>query len=248
MKRVIHSSRQTLRWYGALGLVVLAAILADPDARAYAAWCAMYPSGGTNCSFDTHGQCLATISGVGGHCSPSPERPTVRAEPERARRESPTRIKRETQPRSTARAMRPAAPIPSAPRAVSNPPTVQPLAPRQELDFASARELVLQGQYAAGIMAMRTLKFDDHPDVAAFVGFAYRKLGRLDDARVWYERALAADPDHKLTLSFYGMMRAELGDINRARVDLERLKLICGDTSCDEYQALQGVITATERR
>ena len=38
-------------------------------------WCAVYtgPSGegGTNCGFVTYQQCLATISGVGGYCTPN---------------------------------------------------------------------------------------------------------------------------------------------------------------------------------
>jgi len=110
-----------------------------------------------------------------------------------------------------------------------------------------ARQLILSGQYDAGIAAMRALKFDDHPDIATFLGLAYRKLGRLDEARTWYERALAVDPNHRLALSFYGMMQAETGDMNLARADLEKLKLICGGTECNEYQALAGVISSQPR-
>jgi len=38
-------------------------------------WCAQYSGGrggGTNCGFVTWEQCQATISGVGGFCSPNP--------------------------------------------------------------------------------------------------------------------------------------------------------------------------------
>ena len=47
---------------------------------------------------------------------------------------------------------------------------------------------------------MLALGYDDHPDVAVSIGFAGDKLGRLDDARRWYEKALAADPNHLLGL------------------------------------------------
>jgi tetratricopeptide (TPR) repeat protein len=31
------------------------------------------------------------------------------------------------------------------------------------------------------------------------LGYASRKLGRYDDAKYWYDKALAADPNHALT-------------------------------------------------
>ena len=48
--------------------------------------------------------------------------------------------------------------------------------------------------YAAGIAALKALGRDDNPDVANLIGYSSRKLGRYDDAKTWYERALAADP------------------------------------------------------
>ena len=146
----------------------------------------------------------------------------------------------------------PAAPAVVAPVAAPAPIPAAAAAPvlpaqQQPHDFAGARQLILGGQYDAGIAAMRALKFDDHPDIATFLGLAYRKLGRLDEARAWYERALAVDPNHRLALSFYGMMSAETGDINLARADLEKLKLSCGGTECNEYQALAAVISSQSR-
>ena len=49
-----------------------------------------------------------------------------------------------------------------------------------------------QGDYVAGIAALRALGFDDNADVANLIGYASRKLGRYEDAKFWYERALAA--------------------------------------------------------
>jgi tetratricopeptide (TPR) repeat protein len=58
-----------------------------------------------------------------------------------------------------------------------------------------------QGDCVTGIAALRALGFDDNADVANLIGYASRKLGRYDDAKFWYERALAADPNHSLTWS-----------------------------------------------
>ena len=94
---------------------------------------------------------------------------------------------------------------------------------------------------------MRALNLDNEPDVAAYIGLAQRKLGRIDEAKSWYERALTADPNHKLTLSFYGMLRAEQGDLSGAQAYLNRIGKLCGGTDCNEYRALQGVIASKTR-
>ena len=42
-------------------------------AQADGAWCANYGShGGVNCGFHSFEQCRATVSGIGGFCSPNP--------------------------------------------------------------------------------------------------------------------------------------------------------------------------------
>jgi tetratricopeptide (TPR) repeat protein len=64
--------------------------------------------------------------------------------------------------------------------------------------------------------------------VATLLGYASRKLGRYDDAKSWYERALAADPNHAVTWSYYGMRQSEQGNLLKAKDDLERVRLICG--------------------
>lgn len=234
----------------AFGATLAALLLIDAQTGAEAAWCAMYRNGGTNCSFATHAQCLTAISGVGGTCNQDPASATVTTEPERSRpeRARPERRKREAAPRrpepartAPAEPAPPAAPV-SAPPAAAAPASSQP-----QMDFAGARTLVLQGQYEAGLRALRALNFDDHPDVAAFVGLAHRKLNRLDEARAWYDRALAYNPNHRLALSFYGMLYAETGDVVRARVQLDKIKLACGGTDCNEHRALEAVIAAAAR-
>jgi len=101
-----------------------------------------------------------------------------------------------------------------------------------------------QGDYIGGIAALRAIGHDDHPDVATLIGYASRKLGRYDDAKVWYERALAADPNHAVTWSYYGMWQAEQGNVLKAKDDLEKVRLICG-TDCRAYKMLKDAIDGT---
>jgi tetratricopeptide (TPR) repeat protein len=101
-----------------------------------------------------------------------------------------------------------------------------------------------RGDYQAGITALRAIGHDDNTDVATLLGYASRKLGRYDDAKYWYDKALAADPNHALTWSYYGMWHAEQGNLLKAKDDLEKVRLICG-TECREYVALKEVIDGT---
>jgi tetratricopeptide (TPR) repeat protein len=98
--------------------------------------------------------------------------------------------------------------------------------------------------YQGGITTLRGLGHDDNADVATLLGYASRKLGRYDDAKYWYDKALAADPKHALTWSYYGMWHAEQGNLLKAKDDLEQVRLICG-TECKEFVALKEVIDGT---
>jgi tetratricopeptide (TPR) repeat protein len=101
-----------------------------------------------------------------------------------------------------------------------------------------------KADYAGGIAVLRSMGFDDNADVATLIGYASRKLGRYDDAKLWYDRALAADPNHALTWSYYGMWHAEQGNVLKAEDDLEKVKSICG-TTCREYTVLKAAIDGT---
>jgi tetratricopeptide (TPR) repeat protein len=98
--------------------------------------------------------------------------------------------------------------------------------------------------YQGGITALRALEHDNNADVATLLGYANRKLGRYDEAKYWYDKALTADPKHALTWSYYGMWHAEQGNLLKAKDDLEQVRLICG-TECKEYVALKEVIDGT---
>jgi tetratricopeptide (TPR) repeat protein len=101
-----------------------------------------------------------------------------------------------------------------------------------------------QHDYVGGMAALRALHRDDHPDVANLLGFTSRKLGHYGDAKVWYEKALAANPGHTLTWSYYGMWHAEQGNFLKARDHLAKIASLCG-TECREYVMLKEVIEGT---
>ena len=243
------------RWSAIRGTLAIIALMIQAPMPAHASWCAIYHSGGTNCGFSSHAQCMASVSGAGGFCNQILDS-APSARPERPQK-TISEPKRKLEPKNTQAAPRQSAATPAAAAPIVAPvraspgstPAAAPAPAAVQTDnaFAQARQLILGGQFDAGLAAMRALNFDDHPDVATYIGFAHRKLNRVDEARSWYERALAADPNHKLALSFSGMLRADQGDIPGAQADLVRIGRLCGNTNCNEYQALQGVIAARLR-
>lgn len=112
-------------------------------------------------------------------------------------------------------------------------------------DWHKAYALVYDKKdYVGGIAVLRSMGYDDNADIATLIGYASRKLGRYDDAKIWYDRALVADPNHALTWSYYGMWHAEQGNLLKAKDDLAKVKSICG-TECREYTALEAAIDGT---
>jgi tetratricopeptide (TPR) repeat protein len=109
-------------------------------------------------------------------------------------------------------------------------------------EYRAARQLIVTGHYQAGIAAMHAIGHDENADVANYIGYSYRKLGDYKDSQVWYEKALAADPNHVRTWSYYGMWQMEQGNRLKALDDLQKVKLICGNTSCEAYRELKAVI------
>ncbi len=105
--------------------------------------------------------------------------------------------------------------------------------------YRQAYDLIYRQQnYADAIIALRALGRDEHPDVANLIGFASRKLGRTEDARAWYEKALAADSKHTRTWQYYGMWHLERGDRLKAEQHLKTIEAICG-AGCDDYKSLK---------
>jgi tetratricopeptide (TPR) repeat protein len=120
-----------------------------------------------------------------------------------------------------------------------------PAAPdkKSNLDFRNgyrhAYDLIQKGDYVAGIAAMHALGHNENSDVATAIGFASRKLGRYDDAKVWYDRALAANPKNARTWQYYGMWHLEQGNRLKAEDHLQTIRMICGSDDCLEFKTLK---------
>ena len=111
--------------------------------------------------------------------------------------------------------------------------------------YRAAHALIYKEKnFAAGIVALHAIGHDEHPDVANLLGFASRKLGDYDQAKYWYEAALAADPKHTRTWHYYGLWHLEQGNRLKAEDHLEKIHVICGNTTCEDYTSLKAALDA----
>lgn len=100
-----------------------------------------------------------------------------------------------------------------------------------------------QNDYAAAIPQLKALGQDDRADVANLIGYAYRKTGNYELSKVWYERALKADPDHVRTWQYYGLWQVEQGNREQAKYHLAKIEQLAGKNSV-EYQSLSAALVS----
>ncbi len=113
--------------------------------------------------------------------------------------------------------------------------------------YRAARALLLDGKYEDGLKAFLALGHDNNVEVATYVGYAYRKLGNYELSKVWYDRALAADPNHVVTWEYYGLWHLEQGNKRKAMEFLYKISVLCGNTSCQEFVDLKNAIDSGPR-
>ena len=75
-------------------------------------------------------------------------------------------------------------------------------------------------------------------DIYNYLGFSYRKMGKMELAAVNYEKALDIDPKHKGALEYQGEMYITLGQLDKAKANLKKLSNICF-LGCSEEKILK---------
>jgi tetratricopeptide (TPR) repeat protein len=114
--------------------------------------------------------------------------------------------------------------------------------------YAEAVGLINQERFAQGLDALSRAQaaVGPHPDVLNYMGFASRKLGRLDDALTYYGEALAIDPNHLGANEYLGELYIQMGDLGRARRQLARLDNLCAYGCTQREELARWIATASE--
>ena len=106
--------------------------------------------------------------------------------------------------------------------------------------YYNAVKLINKKSYEAAIdnlfKAEKNSKND--ADIYNYLGFSYRKIGNLEKAAFYYEKALKISPKHKGALEYQGEMFLTQGNLELAEVNLKKLSKICF-LGCKEEKMLK---------
>lgn len=109
--------------------------------------------------------------------------------------------------------------------------------------YVAAVRLINEARYEDAIASLIAAQSSvgPHPDILNYLGFANRKLGRIEDAKNWYAQALAINPNHLGANEYLGELYVETGDLARARRQLATLDRLCA-FGCAEREDLARLI------
>ena len=114
--------------------------------------------------------------------------------------------------------------------------------PAWKQKYAMAVRLTNEKKYDQAISVLKTISNKQDAGVYNYLGFTHRKIGQYDTAVAYYQKALEINPKYTLAMEYLGESYVEMGKMEKARVQLARLKQVCG-AGCKEYKALQTAIS-----
>ena len=116
-------------------------------------------------------------------------------------------------------------------------------------DYQRGVKAVRAGNYAAALPLLQKVvaKNARNADAWNFIGYSHRKLRRLDQALVAYQKALAIKPDHRGANEYIGELYLETGKLAKAKQRLKVLDSACF-FGCEEYDELKAAIAAHEAK
>ena len=109
--------------------------------------------------------------------------------------------------------------------------------------YDEAVVLIEAGKYLEAISPLHSAErvSQNDADIKNLLGFVHRKIGELDAAGGYYQRALEINPKHKGALEYQGELFLIRGDRVAAKANLAKLDKICW-LGCSEYTDLKKAI------
>ena len=111
--------------------------------------------------------------------------------------------------------------------------------------MATARADIAAKNWTQAIADLKLIVAASPGNADAFnlLGYSYRNAGSYQLAGRAYAKALKLDPKHTGALEYQGVLFIKLGQLDKAKANLEKIKGICG-TSCEEYTDLAKALGA----
>lgn len=107
-------------------------------------------------------------------------------------------------------------------------------------DFEAGKKAIEGKHWREAIQALDKVVAKDskNADAENWLGYASRKLGKMDAAFAHYDKALAINPQHRGAHEYVGEAYLMVDKPAEAEKHLLALKQICGE-SCEEYRDLK---------
>jgi len=97
-------------------------------------------------------------------------------------------------------------------------------------------------RYDAALKVLDSLKNPNTAVALNYRGYVTRHLGRLDEGIGYYLKSVRLDPRYAQVREYLGEAYVLKGDLASARYQLRKIKAICGNTECEEYEDLEKAI------
>lgn len=110
-----------------------------------------------------------------------------------------------------------------------------------------AYQLAKDGRYEEALALLDTLQEPNTAKALNYRGYATRKLGRTDEGIGYYLQSVKLDPHYAKVREYLGEAYVIKGQLDLAQEQLQQIKSICGNTSCEEYQDLAEAINDSSK-
>jgi Flp pilus assembly protein TadD len=116
-------------------------------------------------------------------------------------------------------------------------------------DYADGKRAIEAGNWQAAIDAFSRVVAGDAGNANAhnFLGYAYRRSGKLDLAFKHYEDALRLDPKHRGAREYAGEAYLMVDNLAKAEEQLRELDRLCL-FGCEEYDDLKQAVAEYKRK
>lgn len=108
--------------------------------------------------------------------------------------------------------------------------------------YKAAKTMAEDGKYAEAIAAMNALNKPEDPRVLNWLGFSHRKMGKVEEALAFYDKALTLAPEFTPAHEYRGEAYLQKKEIDKAKGELAEIEKLCGNQTCEEYVDLKASI------
>ena len=109
--------------------------------------------------------------------------------------------------------------------------------------YLAAVKLAQDAKYDAAITTFNALNKPDDPRVLNWIGFSLRKMGKVDEAMPYYEKALSKAPDFTPAHEYLGEAYVQMRNLDKAKDQLAQIEKLCGNKTCEEFKDLSEAIS-----